>query len=227
MKNFKKIYLNIPFIIVCIISILLFCQACLLNNGEVELEDKIRELENEKAILKKTIQEQESIIGRLVEEKKSYEKRVEQEINLYKGTDNDARIRIINRFSNNWVEFQRNISQHPILGATAWDHPREYQFIGNNRMFIAFGDGHIALASVIQYNCDKGSTGGFTLLDTFDYPYYPFNETRWNELFNKYGDKNLPIHSYTRSIFRGGQSIQYDNWTEVPENIFIWHPEGY
>ena len=186
-------------------------------------------MENERAILKKTIQEQESIIGRLVEEKKSYKKRVEQEINLYKGTDNGARIRIINRFSNNWLEFQRNISQRPILGSTGgpWNHPREYQFIGNSRMFIAFDDGHIGLASVIQYNCDKGSTGGFTLLDTFAYNDYPFNETRWNDLFSQYGDTSLPIHSYTRSIFRGGQSIQYDNWTEVPENIFIWHPKGY
>jgi len=299
--DFKKIYLTIPFIIVCIISILLFCQACLLNTGEVELEDKIRELENENAVLNETIQEQESIIERLEEEKKGYEMWAEHEINLYKDelfacidirdrheefiskeqkllqdtwqeidnayntisdpedlvkkldvlfatytrereklrdsiylsqtecdTDNNARIRIINKFSNNWLEFQRNISQRPILGSTGqpWGAPNDYQFIGNNRMFIAFDDGHIALASVIQYNCDKGSTRWFTLLDTFAND-YPFSETRWSDLFNQYGDTNRLIHSYTRSIFKGGQLIQYDNWTEVPENVFIWHPKGY
>ncbi|GEM_PF-4397176 len=140
--------------------------------------------------------------------------------------DNAARLEIINSLTKNWPEFERTIKERPILGSTTWGVPYSFQFIGNKRTLTSFEDGHVALASVIQYECKDGNAGAFSVLETFT-DNYPFSEAEGNDVYNRYGDKNIDIHSYTQSIFRNGAPVQYDTWTEVPENIFISHSKGY
>ncbi|OIO29839.1 hypothetical protein COX93_03030 [Candidatus Nomurabacteria bacterium CG_4_10_14_0_2_um_filter_30_12] len=139
--------------------------------------------------------------------------------------DKDTRIKTINTFVDSWLEFEKKVVERPVLGSTVWGKPNYYQFIGNNRILINFEDGHVALASVIEYRCEKDNAIGFSNLEIFND--FPFNEVRWNSLYSKYGNKDYGVYSYTKSIFKGGKIIQYNDWTEVPENLFIWYPKGY
>ncbi len=140
--------------------------------------------------------------------------------------DNAARLNIITAFTKDWPEFEKTIKERPALGSTVWGIPYNFQFIGNNRMLISFEDGHVTLASVIQYKCKDENPQGFSIAETLTD--YPFSEAVWNDIHNQYGDdKSFGVYSYTKSIFRNGAPVQYDTWTEVPENIFILHPKGY
>ncbi|HAS80477.1 MAG: hypothetical protein UR25_C0001G0080 [Candidatus Nomurabacteria bacterium GW2011_GWE1_32_28] len=139
--------------------------------------------------------------------------------------DKDTRINIIDTFIDGWSEFEKKVVQRPVLGSTIWGKPNYYQFIGNNRMFINFEDGHIALASVVQYKCYEDNAMDFSSLEIFND--FPFDEIKWNNLYGQYGDKDYGVYSYTESIFKGGEVIKYNDWTEVPENLFILHPKGY
>jgi len=136
--------------------------------------------------------------------------------------DVNSRLNIITAFTNAWKDFESKIPYRPILGSTVWGVPYDYQFLGNNRMLIAFEDGHIALASVIQYQCGENGVEKFSSIETFTKE-YPFSDAAWNRLYERYGDKNFGVHSYTKSTFKDGELIQHSNWIEVPENIFVRH----
>ena len=139
--------------------------------------------------------------------------------------DKDKRTNIIKALDAGWPEFEKSIESRPVLGATTWNNPHQYQFIGNNKMIASFEDGHVALAAIVGYECDEGIAQDFSVAETSDE--FPFYAVKWNSLYDKYGDKNYGFYSYTRSISMGGKLVEFEDWTEVPQNIFIYSSKGY
>ncbi len=92
-------------------------------------------------------------------------------------------------------------------------------------MFIAFEDGHVSLASIIQYKCEQNKVVEFSNLEIFNDS--SFSKDKWTSLYDQYGDKNYGSYSYTKSIFKNGEIVRYDDWTKVSENIFILNSNGY
>ncbi len=132
----------------------------------------------------------------------------------------EARIALIKNFKSGWTEFEEKIraqGKTPVLGSTRWDSPNYYQFIGNKRMLIGYEDGHVALASVVEYKCGEGGAD-FKLLETVD---SPLSAPQWVKIHDKYGDENYPAHSYLTQEFKNGGMVYYPDWTEVQGNIFI------
>lgn len=143
--------------------------------------------------------------------------------------DTTARIGIINSFSADWKSFQTNIADRPVLGSTgqAWGTPNNYQFIGNNTMLIAFEDGHVSLSAAVRFDCADDIAKNFTLIDgsVQDFPF--LDQTAWTTARVTYGDPSRSVNTYTMSLFKGGQMVNYTTWTEIPENTFVWAPKGY
>lgn len=134
--------------------------------------------------------------------------------------DKASRIEIINEFEKQWNEFEKDILIRPVLGSTTWQSPDYYQFIGKNRVLIAFEDGHIIIMAIIEYNCVEG----FSLIeDGINQPHgFPFdNSFDWKEVINNYGDEEYPTYTYVKSMIIEGDFIEFDEWTEVEEDIFV------
>jgi len=140
--------------------------------------------------------------------------------------DKISRLKIINEFEKQWGEFEQKISVRPVLGAGGqpWQIPTHYQFIGNDRKLIAFEDGHIIIMAIIEYSCINGLIEDFSLVqDGINQPDgFPFiDKADWNEIIKNYGDKEHPIYTYVKSIVIEGDLIEFDEWTETEQNIFV------
>lgn len=136
-------------------------------------------------------------------------------------TESD-RIGVINSIDRAWPEFEKSITSRPVLGSTVWGAPNNYQFLGNNRVLISFEDGHVVLASVIEYDCAAKDIADFHIMkDDF-----PFSQSQWQSLSDEYGDATYTIHTYTRQalrerIVRDGKIMNFTDWTETSNNPFV------
>lgn len=141
---------------------------------------------------------------------------------LFCDADEVGRIEIINQFEDGWGEFEQKITTRPVLGSNSWQSPDYYQFIGSDRMLIAFEDGHIIIMAVVEYNCIDGLIESFSLVeDGINQPDgFPFtSKTGWGEVINQYGGQD-EARTYAKQIIRAGDLIEFDEWTKV-KNVFI------
>lgn len=134
-------------------------------------------------------------------------------------TSPEEQLRIINNLDGIWQDLEKGISVRPILGSTGnpWQLPSHYQFIGNNRLLIAFEDGHIVVMALVEYDCQEES---FSLLtDGLNQPDgFPFsNEDSWREIIETYGAKEYDVVNYFKLGDPEGHYIIY----RKEENIFI------
>ncbi|MEX0918454.1 MAG: hypothetical protein WDZ85_00575 [Candidatus Paceibacterota bacterium] len=118
-----------------------------------------------------------------------------------------------------WNLWQADFIVHPVLGATVWQPPYHTQFIGHHRLLVAFEDGHIVLAALLEVDCHNYAAN-FTLVDDLIFD-FPLTQAEWNDLIKNYGDPTEAVRNYTNTpIMINGQLREFDQWTEVTENLF-------
>lgn len=130
-------------------------------------------------------------------------------------TTQSAEVGVINNFIAQWNVLQKSIPISPVLGSTTWqvDH---FQFIGNNRLLIAFEDGHIMSAAVFGYDTNNN----FNYINTFKDD-YPFTFVKWQEIVKTYGSEQYTVATYVKQITRGTEIVNFNEWTKIPENVFL------
>ncbi len=127
---------------------------------------------------------------------------------------------IIVGLENVWNDFEKDIPSRPVLGAEAWLSPYHFQFIGNDRALIAFEDGHIVVASLVEFECEEDDVEEFSVVDNVSVE-FPFTEESWNDLISQYGNTES-VRTYTNtSIFIDGELVEINEWTPIEENIFV------
>ena len=108
------------------------------------------------------------------------------------------------------------------MGSTdnPWQLPYFHQFIGNNRLLIAFEDGHIVVMALIEYDCQKEDfsliTDDLNQPDGFPFP----DEDSWRKIIKTYGAEEFDIINYTKLGDPEGHFIVYTMYI-TEENIFI------
>ena len=123
---------------------------------------------------------------------------------------------------NDWQSIQTLVPFRPVYdnkeenAKGVWRFPDKVQFIGNQRMFVQFGDDgntHIVLF--------KFSSNKFSLEKVFKST-TTFSLSEWQDFVGQYGNKNYEITTYSTSVIRNGQNLNfYPVLTKVPENVFV------
>jgi hypothetical protein len=130
-------------------------------------------------------------------------------------TTQSTEVEVINNFLAQWNVLQKSIPISPVLGSTTWQV--DYlQFIGNNKLLIAFEDGHIMSAAVFGYGADNN----FNYINTFKDD-YPFTSAKWQEIVKTYGSEQYEVATYVKQITRGTEVVNFNDWTKVSENVFL------
>ena len=107
----------------------------------------------------------------------------------------------------------------PVLGAVRWYGPQEAQFLKEDRLMITFEDGHVIGAAIFDYDTDYDT---FTFVKVFQKDY--FSDSEWKDIVKKYGQVDYSPVDYTTHIWRDGKTIDFGDWTLVPENLFLKPP---
>ncbi len=127
---------------------------------------------------------------------------------------------VINELIKNWPTLEKTISPRPVLGATAWSLDI-IQFINDNIILVGFEDGHIALTGVIESNYTDKEIN-FKLKEVIKE--LSFVKADYDKILTTLNPKptsQSQIQTYTKSISRNGQILNFEDWTLVPENPFI------
>lgn len=138
----------------------------------------------------------------------------------------EGRLNILHALDDNWEYLEAGISARPVQGSTggSWTAPRHAQFIGNERMLIAFEDGHIMLMAVVEYNCENGVVADVSVVaDDIGLPDgFPFaNVGLWMSMVEIYGDENYEVSTYAKEAVISGEFVQFDDWREIGDNVFV------
>lgn len=136
---------------------------------------------------------------------------------------NSARLSVIQSLENAWPELESELSERPTLGVESWQEPYHVQFIGNDKILVAFEDGHIILTTVLKFECKDGdSISGFTLLDDETIYEFPLSESVWSDLRDNLGNIDRSVNTYTSiPVYTEGVMIDVYDWQEIDANIFI------
>jgi hypothetical protein len=71
-------------------------------------------------------------------------------------------------------------------------------------------------AAVFGYNADNN----FNYINTFKDD-YPFTLGKWQEIVKIYGSEQYKVATYVKQITRGTEIVNFNDWTNVPENVFL------
>jgi hypothetical protein len=120
----------------------------------------------------------------------------------------------------NWQSIQEFIDFRPSYhnqnenSKGVWRKPNAVQFIGSENVLVRFEDDNNVSVAVLNFKEDKvvvlevfKNQGDFTLSD-------------WQKILNKYGEKSYLIETYTTSLIRNNQIVNFTDLTKVSENIF-------
>lgn len=134
----------------------------------------------------------------------------------------EARIETINKIVDNWSDIEETIPKYLRFGATGESNtiPVRYQFIGNNKVIIAFGnyDGEdiVPLVSLIGFDCEDEEASNFVFFKNETRNFPPHYE-RWERMVSDYGAKEREFNNYIQS-----EEVEtHKEWVAVEENLFI------
>lgn len=138
----------------------------------------------------------------------------------------EGRLNILHALDNDWEYLEEGISARPVQGSTggSWTTPRHAQFIGNERMLIAFEDGHVMLMAVVEFGCENGEVTDVSIVaDDIGLPDgFPFaNIGLWMSMVEIYGDENYEVSTHAKEAVINGEFVQFDDWREIGENVFV------
>lgn len=140
----------------------------------------------------------------------------------YCESHNEARIETINGIVDNWNDIAEGIPPYFHLEATGNSNsvPVRYQFIGNNKVHIAFtnydGEEIVPLGSLIGFDCENEEATNFTFF-RHQTMRFPFSDEWWTESIEKYGVEGREVNNYMRPE----DAENYKEWVEVEENLFL------
>lgn len=126
---------------------------------------------------------------------------------------------ILNNLKSSWITVQNLISFRPSFHnqnqAKVWRGPLSVQFISAQNLLVSFEDDNNTHVAVFQF-----SNSQFLLREVIqNVTEFPFQD--WQAIVKKYGDSTYPVSTYTKSLVRNGQMVNYDDLTKVPENVFL------
>jgi len=126
---------------------------------------------------------------------------------------------LVENLNNNWRTVQNLIpfrpSFHNQQAELIWRGPDAIQVISESRLLARFDDDnnvHSAVFDLID--------GEFTLREVFRNE-GQFTMAEWQSLIVKHGKPAHPITTYTTGLIRGGEIVNFEELTEVPENVFV------
>lgn len=121
--------------------------------------------------------------------------------------------KIISDLHTSWVTTQSKFSSK--AGESTYNQPSKVQFISKDTLLVYYDDGLVDHISVVQYK-----NGIFTELKNVGVM-STMSMSEWRALVKTYGDQNFSASSYTTSILRNGQLVNYQTLTKVSENVFV------
>lgn len=142
----------------------------------------------------------------------------------------NARVETINKIVANWDNIEGMRSNYPDLGVSGGNNatPGRYQFIGNNKVAIAFANhnGEVApLFSIVKFDCEGKEAENFVFLEK-ETRRFPLEESEWETMISENGDKSRKVNNYAKLKEVEDDegrviSVLFDNWTEVDKNLFV------
>ncbi len=130
--------------------------------------------------------------------------------------------KILSSLVTNWKKIGHDIIPgFPDPSKTFYGYPYIIQFIGNNRIVIAYENDSNPLFAVLSYDPAQQK---FSYLDKHGSPDFELNETLWNVWRNKYGDISVTPQSYKYSSTRTGDAVILSDWKPIIENPFASLP---
>lgn len=126
---------------------------------------------------------------------------------------------VLAALASGWPSLEKQIpfrpSFHDLDFPKTWPPPIEVQFIGGGALLVEFEDDDTANAAVMKRDED-----GFRFLQSFrGKP--AFSPVEWEGLVRKYGDSHRVVSTYTKSVIRNRQIVNFTKLTKVPENVFL------
>lgn len=124
---------------------------------------------------------------------------------------------IIDKLKTNWHSIQGAIPfrpGHPLT--TAWGL-FSFQLLPGGILLVEFEDGYNPGIAVLRLDFVSDQ---FKILETFQNQ-GDFTLSEWQNLLKKYGDSSYTVSTYTMDLVRNKEIVSYQDFTKVPENIFV------
>lgn len=122
---------------------------------------------------------------------------------------------VIKNLIQNWKDFEKTISNRPVLGATSWNYPTIVQIISSDKLLLEYDDGHIVKYSVVEYK----KNGGVTFVEDVG-KLNELSSDDWNLVLLKYGNSSGRPITFEYKPSSSGAIVNYEDWKIVDENPF-------